>query len=281
MPGRKKGTTSGLNHYYCCNPDGKQHLDYVLVSSRHKIPSLFSNRSLMGRLNEADESFGIFDMSDHEPVYARIEFPALSHSSESLVNCIGEAVNLHTILIKTGPEGRFQWYRNEDILAGANDSTLSITLNNSSDFATYTCKYIYDYIPDTSINNFFDSTYMDYHWVFRGTTQGEIAATFSIAPTDSSEDCFGLPTLLMPNYAKVPFNLYPNPAALYIDITCNELSGFYFEIIDIQGRKMQSQSYNLSSNTARINIKNLAPGSYFIRGSKNDKIYVLPFIKVR
>lgn len=274
-----KGTTSGLNHYYCCNPDGKQHLDYVLVSSQHRIPSVFSNRSLMGRLNEPDESFGIFDMSDHEPVYARIEFPKISNSSNQFSNCIGDAVTLSTHLINAMPGGHYQWYRNADILAGENDSALHVNINNSTDFATYECKYLYEYMPDTSINNFFDFTYMDYHWEFRGTTPAEISSVFSIVPADSSSACFGLSTSVM-KHSNIPFAVYPNPAQQYIDITGTELSGYKFEIIDAQGRKMPFTPSNISANTIHINIRDLAAGTYFLKGNKNDEIQVTSFIKM-
>ncbi|MDB5228457.1 MAG: sphingomyelinase precursor [Bacteroidota bacterium] len=273
-----KGTTSGLNHYYCCNPDGKQHLDYVLVSSLHRIPSVLSNRSLMGRLNEPDESFGIFDMSDHEPVYARIEFPALSRSTDQYVNCIGDPVTLSARLVNAMRGGRFQWYRDQDLLVGEQDSILNITLNSPADFTTYTCRYSYNYMPDTSINDFFDFTYMDYHWVFRGTTPAEISSVFTIVPADSSMDCYGLSTSLTP-HSHVPFALYPNPAAQYIDINGSELLGYNFEIMDAQGRKMPFTISNFSENTVRMNIRSLAAGTYFIRGSKNDQIFVEPFIK--
>jgi endonuclease/exonuclease/phosphatase family metal-dependent hydrolase len=272
-----KGTTSGLNHYYCCNPDGKQHLDYVLVSGKYRIPSLLTNRSLMGRLNEPDESFGIFDMSDHEPVYARIEFPALHSSANPFVNCQGDSVLLKAS-IRNRTNGTFQWYKNLQAIAGAIDSVIRINLDGTDDFTDYTCKYNYVYMPDTSINDFFDSTYMDYHWVFRGVTPGEISAQFRIVPSDSSESCFGIINMIATK-DNAPFKIYPNPAEDYLIIAGGNPSDYSFEVINVHGQKKTIQLTSMN-RTATINIRELTPGSYFLRAIKENKSYVVPFIKM-
>lgn len=273
------GSTSGLNHYYCCSIDGRQQLDYVFASAAHKVPKLITNRSQIGRLNEADESFGIFDMSDHEPMYSRIEFPAVSTTNTAISNCIGETVTLQTNLIESASNGRFQWYKGDNIIEGANSNTLEITISAATDFTNYSCTYSYEYMPDTVINNFFDPAYMDYQWYFRGKTRAELTTTFIVAPTDSSESCFGITTLLPQQFATAPFKIFPNPASQFIEIYGDEMSGFVFEILDIQGRKMLNETFVASGSNTRIPVKSFSPGTYFVRGTHNNQTFVAPFIK--
>jgi len=277
-----KGTTSGLNHFYCCSEDGRQHLDYIFASSGHKVPYLLTNQSQMARLNEPDESFGIFDMGDHEPVYGRIEFPALSVKNETIENCLNNTIVLQTSIVRSAPGGIFQWYKNNNPIPGANGPVLSVSLNAAEDFAAYTCRYQYIYLPDTAINNFFDSSYMNYQWIFRGTTEGSVSSRFDIIPSDSGATCYGIPLPVKNNYRKIPMSLSPNPAKDVIEvISLESLSDYTFQIRDIMGRQTQVFPVFAKENIATIDIEAYVPGTYFITCLHGADRFILPFIKTR
>jgi hypothetical protein len=120
---------------------------------------------------------------------------------------------------------------------------------------------------------------MDYQWYFRGKNKGELTTTFIVAPTDSTESCFGITTLLPQQFAAAPFKIFPNPASHFIEIYGDEMSGFVFEILDIQGRKMLNETFVASGSNTRIPVKNFSPGTYFVRGTHNTQTFVAPFIK--
>lgn len=274
------GTSSGLNHMYCCNPHSRQQLDYVFVSAKHKIPYLLTNRTMQARLNEPDASFGIFDMGDHEPVYARIEFPEIQSSSRQFSECIGNTIILTAEIIQPAPGAYFQWYKNEQEIAGANTQELEISVTNSDDFGIYSCNYLYDYLPDTVINNFFDSSYMDYNWYFRGVTQGKVSVDFSVLPSDSSVECSGVATSIYQREWN-QLSLYPNPAHTSLFLRGDMLTQFKsFSIIDVTGRHLPVKNIPSISNIMEFEIGNLPSGMYFLVGQhQTDGIYQKSFVK--
>lgn len=253
---------------YCCNPHGRQQLDYVLLSSKHKIPTLLTNRSLQARLNEPDESFGIFDMGNHEPVYARIEFPEIEHSSSTVNTCIGETVVLNTYMVNYWEDYGIEWTRNGTITEKEKSETLHILINNLEDIGKYTATYTYEYFPDTVINNFYDPSYMDYHWYFRGKTKGEIVIEFEINPKSIEESCSGISTSVQTHEWK-NITIYPNPAKNNIVIKGLDPQAIKeISIIDIMGRKIHQIS-SIETELIEINTQLLNNGIYYILG-KND-----------
>jgi endonuclease/exonuclease/phosphatase family metal-dependent hydrolase len=274
------GTTSGLSHMYCCNPDGRQHLDYIFVSSQHKIPTLLTNRSMQARLNEPDESFGIFDLGDHLPLYARIEFPAIEADAASVSTCIGNVLELKANLIVPAEDGRFQWYRNGEAIPGANAGTLQVNISSGADFGNYTCQYQYEYLPDTFVNNFFDPSYMDYNWYFRGKTPGKSSANFEIRPENPTESCAGVITNIIETKV-VSFDLYPNPTEQFITIAGSQLSDFVgFDVIDATGRIL-AQTLKAGNDTAiSIDVSGFPPGIYFLRGQHEGGVIAKSFVKM-
>lgn len=259
------GTTSGLNHMYCCNPHGRQQLDYVLVSAHHKVPTLLTNRSLQARLNEPDESFGIFDMGDHEPVYARIEFPEIEQSSSTVNSCIGETVVLNTHIVKHLEDYEIEWARNGTIIENEKSEILIVQLKNFEDFGNYTATFTYEYFPDTVINNFYDPSYMDYHWYFRGKTKGEIVIEFEINPETEEENCNGISTNI--RYQEWEnLQLYPNPTQNYLILKgLNNNKVERITIIDLTGRTLQEVKIQNKENI-EINAQSLSNGMYWLIG---------------
>lgn len=264
------GTSSGLNHMYCCNPHSRQQLDYVFASSRHKVPYLMTNRSMQARLNEPDKSFGIFDMGDHEPVYSRIEFPDIQSEVQQNSTCIGELVRLTAQIVQSAPGAYIQWFKNGQLIPEATSSSIQIEVLSAEDFGTYTCSYFYDYLPDTVINNVFDSSYMDYQWYFRGITQSNISTTFEITPSDSIVACSGIST----NTVSREWNsirLYPNPAQQQILLSGEHLHQYKsFDIIDITGKSLSIVQHATSGSILTFDISTFPSGMYFLRGIHRD-----------
>lgn len=276
------GTTSGLAHMYCCNPDGRQHLDYVFANANHKVPYLSTNRSQMGRLNEPDESFGIFDMGDHLPIYARFEYPSMKRegSSESFT-CIGNTFTLSVSLEAEAPGGIIKWFKGENEIVGADGSSLEVSILDAEDFGSYTCKYFYDYMPDTVVNNFFDPAYMDYKWYFRGVTHSCITSLFTISPEDSSVECSGKVTSVWEDMV-MSFDVYPNPAKDLITVSGKELHKVKsMEITDLTGRIIKTINMVNKENTVQIDIRSLAEGMYFLKIYGNKGSGSRPFIKMK
>jgi len=274
------GTSSGLNHFYCCNPEDRQHLDYIFVSSQHKIPTLLTNRSMQARLNESDESFGIFDMGDHEPIYARAEFPAISTENNKQEACIGNSVVLTTTVISSATDGYFKWYKDGEEILEQNTNTLSINILSSQDFGIYSCEYLYTYLPDTIINNHFDAAYMHYNWQFRGIAQGKLIRTFEITPKDTTQDCMG--NITSTHLSKLEdFMLYPNPGNEYIVVSSSNLAEFYtLDLIDIYGITLKSIKGEALSGKLRINVKDFPSGVYFVRGYNQYGSATKSFLKI-
>lgn len=275
------GSSSGLNHFYCCNPSGRQHLDYVLISSQHKIPYLLTNRSLQARLNEPDASFGIFDMGDHEPVYARIEFPDISSTTKEISSCISQDIILEAQINVSAPYGTIQWYKENIAIPDAHNLELKVQLSSFEDFGNYSCKYQYEYLPDTIINNFFDPSYMSYAWYFRGITPGELELKYTIAPQDSSVECSGIITDII-NRKWNQMILYPNPAQQQITLQSDILNEFIsFQLIDITGKVYSTQFTTNASNIVKFDISKLPSSVYFIDGQhKSGNHFQKSFVKI-
>ncbi|VBB44751.1 Glycosyl hydrolase, family 43 (fragment) [uncultured Paludibacter sp.] len=69
---------------------------------------------------------------------------------------------------------------------------------------------------------------------------------------------------------KLSFNIYPNPAKDYFNITMrdNELYNIKIQIIDILGNKIWEKE--ITTNNERINVSQLNPGAYIINIRKNN-----------
>lgn len=274
------GTTSGLSHMYCCDPEGRQHLDYIFVSGKHKMPRLLTNRSQQARLNEPDASFGIFDLGDHLPIYARIEFPAIQSDASNFNSCSGGSVTLKAEVTEPAPGAYFQWYRNGAAIPGANTDALTVTIQGAADFGQYECRYHYTYIPDTIVNNYFDPAYMDYQWKFKGITESYLKLVYDIQPENSSVSCLGVATSIF-NSSRPMFILYPNPANQLLQIAGTDISKFQsLEIVDMTGRTLMVRNELSRSETIELNVGELRPGAYQLVLRSEKGVETRSFIKL-
>ena len=80
------------------------------------------------------------------------------------------------------------------------------------------------------------------------------------------------------------FQLYPNPSSEFIHVTFSSAvhqDTYSFEILDMQGRKMDVGNNSLKSIHAQLDISGLPHGYYFFKCyTKDGKVHVAPFIKV-
>jgi hypothetical protein len=273
-------TTSGLSHMYCCNPEGRQHLDYVFVSGKHKMPRMLTNRSQQARLNEPDASFGIFDLGDHLPIYARIEFPAIQSDANTFSSCSGGSVTLKAQVVEPASGALFQWYRNGEAISGANADELTVSIQGAADFGQYECRYYYTYIPDTVVNNYFDPSYMDYQWKFKGVTESYLKLVYEIQPENPSDSCLGIVTSIF-NPSRPVFILYPNPTDQVLQISGIDFSKVTsLEMVDMTGRQILFQNNLTSSGTVQLHVGDLTPGVYQLLLRTEKGVETRSFIKL-
>jgi hypothetical protein len=273
-------TTSGLSHMYCCNPEGRQHLDYVFVSGKHKMPRLLTNRSQQARLNEPDASFGIFDLGDHLPIYARIEFPAIQSDDNTFSSCSGGSVTLKAQVVEPATGAFFQWYRNGEAIAGANADELTVNIQGAADFGQYECRYYYTYIPDTIVNNYFDPSYMDYQWTFKGVTESYLKLVYDIQPENPSDSCLGIATSIF-NPSRPVFILYPNPTGQVLQISGADFSKVIsLEMVDMTGRQLFFRNNLTSAGTMQLHVGDLSPGVYQLLLRTEKGVEARSFIKL-
>ena len=64
---------------------------------------------------------------------------------------------------------------------------------------------------------------------------------------------------------------YPNPATDFLNLRINnyEISSLTYQIFDINGKLLKSEK--ITKNVMQINMKTLAPATYFIKVSNNKK----------
>ena len=75
--GRAVTWDTDYNFYHLTESDTSEHLDYVISHKDYLSPSTASNNAILLRSNHL-EMFNVFDLSDHDPVWGRFEFPPLS-----------------------------------------------------------------------------------------------------------------------------------------------------------------------------------------------------------
>lgn len=72
-----------------------------------------------------------------------------------------------------------------------------------------------------------------------------------------------------------PFNIYPNPAGSYLNITPLQQASYNsITIYDMLARKVKEQHFE-----TQIDLSDMAPGSYWLMIRSDNKHYYIPFIK--
>ena len=78
-----------------------------------------------------------------------------------------------------------------------------------------------------------------------------------------------------------PFKLYPNPAKEYIKIDLGDsFSDIQVVVETLNGQEVLFYTSYSYSQTHTVNIKDIAPGIYFLRLFSRDKNEVMRFIKL-
>lgn len=96
-------------------------------------------------------------------------------------------------------------------------------------------------------------------------------------------NCQSISTSVFEALSKNDFNIYPNPAKDYINISLPELSKeveTQLSIFDIYGREIDRLSLSAESKEIRylLNQKGFSSGMYFIKYFANNKQLTIPFI---
>jgi len=196
-----------------------------------------------------------------------------------------------------------QWYFNEEILLGANSSSVEATqsgdymvevvnFNGCNSFSADTFIVVCDsqYSPEISVdgtslsvNNFYE---LNCQWlldgeVIFGENQDALIAVesgeYSVLLTDEwgceykSQDVSVNPASLF-SFGNTEILLYPNPASSFVEISLENMysSAVFVSVFDIQGREIYTNSFN--SNKFRLDVSDMEKGTY---------LFVIQFESVR
>ncbi len=147
-----RGTTWGFNHYGGGREDNGNLIDYVFTSEYFKFPTVYFNETQVYRYNGLSrDAWGIFDMGDHQPVYARFEFPTSNISSSDTVICPGDPLSISASTSLT--DYTAQWFKDDTELIGETGLTYSKTAITEEDYGAYKVEIYYNYFPDIATNS--------------------------------------------------------------------------------------------------------------------------------
>lgn len=77
-------------------------------------------------------------------------------------------------------------------------------------------------------------------------------------------------------------SLFPNPAKEYVDVRIDNLNVTSLEIFDVYGKLVSGiGTSDISGQTTRLNLSNLADGMYFVRVTTEQGMATKPFVKSR
>ncbi|MFK7798854.1 MAG: T9SS type A sorting domain-containing protein [Aureispira sp.] len=123
-------------------------IDHVWGIRTHLIPTeaetkVWILRGIDGQL------WDIFDPSDHLPINGRFVYPDVDTPIVQMPNlCPSDSLEL-SILVD--PNFQVQWYKNDTLMVGATNPSLTIVGASVADTGSYTCVLTYQFIvPDTS-----------------------------------------------------------------------------------------------------------------------------------
>jgi len=256
-PANLRGTTWGVNHFqqerYWANM-----IDYLYANSNFKVPTVSYNDVQAYRLNSTDRKFwGIFDLGDHQPVYARFEFPSMDVLYADEQVCVGDPLELSMSCSISEPV--VMWFKDGDLLANETDLLLSIDEVAISDWGDYRCEVLYPYLPDVVVNG---SHYPGYNAPEPIT--GRLVKEFTVAP--DPENCAILTNSVAQITEGVTF--YPNP--VIDEFHLKNDSGREFEVsIYGAGGKLMHRSW--TNERLGINAREWTPGMYTLILTDQDK----------
>ena len=98
----------------------------------------------------------------------------------------------------------------------------------------------------------------------------------------STDSLTSVPLILSEN---LQIQIYPNPASeyLYVDFSSEKNNDVLLELIDINGKVLQSQKIvNISSkNSIKLNLEKLDPANYFVKFESGKNMYIKKIVVVR
>lgn len=98
----------------------------------------------------------------------------------------------------------------------------------------------------------------------------ETCKTFTVGPAQGLEEL-----------SAGSFSLYPNPSATTIELTSTERMGIGdITLLDGSGRSFPVTASTSTGLTLRLNVEELAPGTYWVRVRTANAVKTLPFVKL-
>lgn len=258
-PKQTKGTTWGFNHYGGGRNDSGNFIDYIFASSRFKLPIVCYNETQTYRLNILDKNFwGVFDLGDHQPVYARMLFPSIAGQISDTAVCVGDdfQISIQTTL----EDYTINWYKDDVLLP--NETTLTLSRQNieESDWGNYRCELLYSYEADQAINGA-PTHYGAY--VHPGANEGKLVRSFNV---DRDNLVCGLTTDI-PFSSNLMYKIYPNPMGEYI--TLESKDEILLKVSDTKGALILEKTISQSTT---IEVSDWEKGIYIFECFKDGQL---------
>lgn len=262
-----RGTTWGLSHYNSGDYNVRQVLDYILASKNHKMPLELFNLTQVARVNNTNKKFwGVFDLGDHNPVYAKMKFPTLTTQNTDTLACPGDQIEMD---VSAGFEyDSLVWYH-DTVRLGQLGELYTINSFTEEQYGNYYCHTFYHYMPDTIINGITDTVLMNGPYITPKMAVASINTHFRFMP--DPDRC----AVILSNnntLTKSELSVFPNPANNYISIENTFLNDteYLFEIRSVNGQIIKQEIvYDLKN----IELPDLEKAAYFIsiQNSNGDK----------
>ena len=148
--------------------------------------------------------------------------------------------------------------------------TLNLTINTVDDSVTVVDEFTLQANASGATYQWIDCSNSDTiagetDSVFTTQVSGDYAVVITQNGCTDTSDCFTISNTVGIQDIKKQYQveLYPNPALNEVTFTLKGVESVNIELIDIQGKLLLSQ--NGVFNQARINLPDLAPGTYFVR----------------
>ncbi|MCP4120730.1 MAG: T9SS type A sorting domain-containing protein [Bacteroidetes bacterium] len=254
-----KATVWNVNHFISVSRTNGS-IDFLFANNNFKVPEYSYNDVQAYRLHNLNRNFwGIFDLGDHQPVYARFEFPELTVDYADTDVCPGDIMELSVQTTLT--EYEVEWYQGETLLEGENGLSLFRQIEDTDDFGQYRCEMIYHYLPDLDVNASAPAHYGIY--TVPAPVEGRLIREFDVQA--DPENCVILSVL--DDLSEAGIVIFPNPVTDRLTIRSTRKITNGISIFDASGKQLMDTDLNQELN---VNTSGWSKGAYTIVFNQGD-----------
>ena len=249
-------SSSNYNHYSIGSnssldePSGS-FIDFTLSSSRHLLP-LSSTEEIWFLRSIHDDMWKIFDLSDHQAVLGRFQFPSLEITIDSEETCVTASETFDLLASTNTSASTFEWFKNDVLI----DDQLGPVLSNLElpDTGRYHILLPVNYAPDSMINSSYHSAYI-YPGNYASIQKSNVILV---------KECNSISTGIS---ASTNFNIsiYPNPVMETLHISLNKIGNqdeISYQLQNVFGQILCEDI--LISHSVSIDVKDFPNGIYYL-----------------